>query len=318
MKTLTIIAPVYKEEEVISDFYRVLKAELLKLRGYTSTILFIVDKSPDNTLQILKDIAKHDSSVFVLGLSSRVGKEMSLLAGIDHADTDAIVMMDSDLQHPPEVISKLLAEFEKGNDIVYTIRDRVEKIRWVRKAQSSLFYYIMGLISEVPINPNAGDFRLISRRVARLVRNEIRERHLFLPGIMSWVGFNQAAVHFVANARPAGQTKFTFMPLVRYGLYGVLSFSKKPLRAAAIVGALFALLGFLVVLFTVIQYFTGHVSQPGFSTIVVLLCIFGGAQLIFLGIIGEYVGAIFDEVKGRPHYIIEDAINIEVGSSAKK
>ncbi len=309
MKTLTVIAPVYNEEEVVLDFYRELKAELAKLSGYKTAMLFSVGRGTDRTLELLKDVAKKDKTVRILYLSARFGHQLQLLAGIDHADSDAVIMMDSDLQHPPSVISELLSEFEKGNDVVYTVREETTDQPRLRKLCSDVFYAFLNRLSDVPISGNAADFRLISRRVADIIQKDIRERNLFLRGIFPWIGFNQSAVRFTAHPRRAGKSKYPLSRLVTFGLSGVVSFSRKPLRLAIVVGLLFALFGFLYALFTVIQYFFLDSLPSGYATLVVLLSVFGGLQLIFLGIIGEYVGAIFDEVKKRPHYIVDEKIN---------
>ena len=316
MKTLTIICPVYQEEAVIADFYDALKKQLRALPEWDANILFVIDRSSDRTLSIVREIARHDASLGVIGMSARFGHQMALLAGIDHAKGDVIIMMDSDLQHPPAVIPLLLAEYEKGNDVVYTIREGAAHVPLLRRLMGNLFYRFINMLSEVPINPNAADFRLISRRVADVIRNGVRERNVFLRGIISWVGFNQASVRFIAAERSGGKSKYSFSRLLHFAIFGIISFSKKPLRAASVTGFFFALFGFCVALVAVVQYFTDNALPSGWATLVVLLSVFGGVQLIFLGIIGEYIGAIFDEVKGRPHYIIEDAINLAPEESA--
>lgn len=309
MKILTVIAPVYNEEEVIADFYRELKRALAALSGYRANMLFVVGRGTDKTLPILRELAAKDSALKVLSLSSRFGHQMQLLAGIDHAGGDALIMMDSDLQHPPSVILKLLAEYEKGNDIVYTVRERTADQGLARKWCSDIFYWFLNRISDVPISGNAADFRLISRKAADVIRKEVRERNLFLRGIFPWLGFNQAAVHFQANPRRAGTSKYPLSRLITFGLSGVVSFSRKPLRVGIIVGLLFALFGFLYAFYTVIQFLFLKELPTGYATLVVLLSLFSGFQLFFLGIIGEYIGAIFDEVKKRPHYVIDEKIN---------
>ena len=309
MKTLTVIAPVYNEEEVIADFYRELKQELQKLSGYSSRMLFVVGRGTDRTLPILKDLAEKDRSLQILWLSSRCGHQMQLLAGIDHADSDVVIMMDSDLQHPPSIIPKLLAEFEKGNEVVYTIRETTAEQSFLRRWCSDLFYWFLNRISDVRIRSSAADFRLISRKVAEVVRKEIRERNLFLRGIFPWLGFNQAAVRFAAHPRRAGKSKYSLSRLIAFGLSGVVSFSRKPLRMAIVAGLLVASLGFLYALFVIGQSFVSRSLPAGWATVIVLISVFGGLQLIFLGVIGEYIGAIFDEVKKRPHYIIDQRIN---------
>lgn len=309
MKTLTIIAPVYNEEEVILDFYHELKSELEKLAGYKATILFSVGRGTDRTVELLKDVAKKDKMVRVLYLSARFGHQLQLLAGIDHADADVLIMMDSDLQHPPSVIPELLSEFEKGNDVVYTVREETTDQPRLRKLCSDVFYALLNRISDVHISGNAADFRLISRRVSDIVKESVRERNLFLRGIFPWIGFNQSSVRFTAEPRRAGKSKYSLSRLITFGLSGVVSFSRKPLRLTILAGLLFALFGFLYALFTIVQYFFLESLPSGYATLVVLLSVFGGLQLIFLGIIGEYIGAIFDEVKKRPHYIVDEKIN---------
>lgn len=310
MKTLTVIGPVYREEAVIEAFYTELKAELAKLSNWESKILFVVDKSNDRTLEILRKIAQRDPSVGVIGLSTRFGHQMSLLAGLDHAQGNAIIMMDTDLQHPPAVIPELLAQFEQGKDIVYTIRETSGDVSLLRAVLGSIFYRFVNAISDVPIIENASDFRLISRRVADVIRTGVGERNLFLRGIFAWVGFEQGCVRFAAHERRGGKSKYSLTRLLQFATSGIISFSKKPLRAASIVGVLFALFGFCVAAGTIVQYFIYGSLPSGFATLVVLLSLFGGVQLIFLGIIGEYIGAIFDEVKARPRYIVEESINV--------
>ena len=309
MKKLTVIAPVYNEEEVIADFYRELKATLAGLSRYEATMLFVVGRGTDGTLSILKELAAGDPKLKVLWLSSRFGHQMQLLAGIDHADGDIVVMLDSDLQHPPQVILKLIAKYEQGNDIVYTIREKTKDQSFIRKCASSIFYFFLNRVSDVRISSNAADFRLISRKVADVVRHDIRERNLFLRGIFPWLGFNQAAVRFTANPRRAGKSKYPLSRLISFGLSGAISFSRKPLRVATFVGLCVAALGFLYALFVIVQSFVSRSLPEGWATVIVLLSVFGGLQLLFMGVIGEYVGAIFDEVKKRPHYIIDEKIN---------
>lgn len=313
MKTLTIVSPVYEEAAGIERFYQVLHAQLQLLSDYSCSILFVVDRCKDESFSILARIAENDCTVSVMGLSSRFGNQISILAGIDHAYSDVVITMDSDLQNPPSIIPLLLAEYEKGNDIVNTVRVRTEKIGILRRLAGALFYWLINIISDVPITTNASDFRLISRRVATILREQIRERNLFIRGIISWIGFNQSFVSFVADERIAGRSKFSPSRLIQFAIFGIVSFSKKPLRAASVVGICFAILGAIFGVVTVVQYFLGQTMvMPGYATIVVLLSMFGGLQLFFLGVIGEYIGAIFDEVKGRPHYIIQNSVGLSL------
>lgn len=312
MQKLTIVSPAYQEAETLRVFYEALVSVINTLQGYDVTILFVVDRCADATFSIAADIARIDSRVGVLHLSSRFGHQTALIAGIDHADADVIIMMDSDLQHPPSVIPRLLAAYEAGNDVVYTLRGDSKDVGFLRRIAGRVFYWFVNLISDVPINRNTSDFRLISSRVADILRTHIRERNIFLRGIISWVGFNQTSIVFKADKRFAGKSKYSFNRLINFALFGIISFSKKPLRAATLVGLLFSVFGFGFALLTVFQYFINNQLPPGWATVVVLVSIFGGVQLFFLGIIGEYIGGIFDEVKARPRYIVEEAINVSV------
>jgi dolichol-phosphate mannosyltransferase len=309
MKTLTVVSPVYEEEQVIEGFYDELKSVLSSLVGYEATILFVVDRSTDDTLDILERIALADRSVKVLSLSSRFGHQMSLLAGIDHADSDALIMMDSDLQHPSSLIPTLLARFEEGYDIVFTVREGGEGAGFLKRLTSRLFYRLINKVSEVPILEGAADFRLVSRKVAYVFQTGIRERNQFLRGLFAWIGFRSVGVSFQSRNRGGGQSKFSWGRLFRFAAHGVVSFSKQPLQAAIYLGVSFALLGFLLALLTFVEYFTHRSWPPGWATIAILIPTFSGIQLIFLGVLGQYIGAIFDEVKGRPHYIVERKIN---------
>jgi dolichol-phosphate mannosyltransferase len=310
-KSLTVIAPAYNEEEVIGLFYERLRAVLATLDGrYRGKILFVVDRSSDRTLPILREIALGDQHVQVMALSSRFGHQMSLLAGIDHADdADAIIMMDSDLQHPPETIPRLLDAYEAGNDVVYTVRVESQHAGAVRKMLGSSFYRVLSYLSRVPIHENAADFRLISRRVARILRGTIRERNMFLRGLFSWIGFNQAKVDYAAAPRAGGRSKYSMSRMLALATAAILSFSTKPLEMSIFLGLGFAAASLLLVLFTVVEYFRDNAIPSGWTTIVTLLLLFSGVQLIVMGILGAYIGGIYEEVKGRPHYIVEEFIN---------
>jgi glycosyltransferase involved in cell wall biosynthesis len=310
MKKLSVITPVYNEEEVIAEFHRQLAAELDRLsERYESEVIYIVDSCPDRSLEILRGIAQGDPRVKVLALSARFGHQMALVAGIDHAHGDAVIMLDSDLQHPPALIPVMLAEFEKGYDVVFTIRKNPRGSGLFKSLTSGMFYAVINRLSQIPILESAADFRLISARIARVFQREIRERNQFLRGLVSWVGFKRIGIPFETRERGGGRTKYSIARLLRFGIHGIVSFSKKPLEAAILVGLGLASLGLFLALFSVIDYFHRSNLPSGFTTLVILISGFSGVHLIFLGIIGEYVGAIFDEVKARPHYIIEEKLN---------
>lgn len=309
-KTLTVISPVYNEEAVIRDFHRELRAVLDGLGDrYDSGILFVADGCTDSTVRILKEISVLDPSVKVLSLSRNFGHQMALLAGMDYSSTDAVIMMDSDLQHPPAIIPQMLDCFEQGYDIVYTIRRDSGETGFFKRLTSKLFYRLINYMSQIPINEGSADFRLISRRVADIFQGRIRERHLFLRGLLSWVGFRSIGISFQAGPRRGGKSKYSLAKMIRLAIQGIISFSKAPLEAAVLLGFIFALVGLVLTVFTFVMYFIDKTFPSGWATLAISISMFSGVQLIFLGIIGEYVGAIFDEVKGRPHYIVEEKIN---------
>jgi glycosyltransferase involved in cell wall biosynthesis len=257
-RRLTVVAPVFNEQEVIAAFYARTRAVLETVQDrYATRILFVVDRCTDDPMTVLRRIADRDRDVQVLVLSSRFGHQMSLLAGIEHAgDADAIVMMDSDLQHPPELIPELLAQFERGIDVVFTVRRDSAEIGRIRRLLGNLYYRVLGYISNIPVQRNTADFRLISGRVARALREQIRERAVFLRGILSWVGFNQVAVEYSPARRAAGRSKYSLSRMIGLATAGILSFSTKPLRMGIFVGIGLALLGFAYGAITVVSYFT--------------------------------------------------------------
>ena len=306
---LTVVTPVFNEEQVIGHFHARTRGVLDSLEDVEATILFVVDRCTDNTLNVLRELVAGDPNSKVIALSSRFGHQMSLLAGIENSlDADAIIMMDSDLQHPPELIPELLANYRRGFEVVYTLRKDTENVGFLRKTVGNLFYRIIGKLSRSPINANAADFRLISSRVAKVLSSDFQERNMFLRGLFSWMGFQQTNVEYVAEKRFAGQSKYSISRMVQLAMAGILSFSTKPLQTGIFVGVSFAALAFVLIIAAVIKYFMVQSIPNGWTTLVVLLLLFSGIQLIVLGIMGAYIGGIYEEVKGRPRYIIEEEI----------
>jgi dolichol-phosphate mannosyltransferase len=306
---LTIVTPVFNEEEVITHFYERTRAVLDLLDDVDSHILFVVDRSTDNTLEVLRKLVNNDIRSRVLAMSSRFGHQMALLAGIEHSKcSDIIIMMDSDLQHPPELIPDLIKEYRNGAAVVYTIRQRTEDVGFARRSVGNLFYRILRSLSRVPINPNAADFRLIDKRVANVLTSNFTERNLFLRGIFTWMGFNQASIEYTAEKRLAGKSKYSLTKMFQLATAGILSFSTRPLHAGMFIGASFALFAFVLIVIALLNYCVAHSIPSGWTTIVILLLLFSGVQLVVTGIIGIYIGGIYEEVKGRPRYIIEEEI----------
>lgn len=312
MLKLTVVAPVFNEAQVIGHFHERTRAVLDGLSDVRARIVYVLDRSSDNTLEILREIVAKDPNAVVLALSARFGHQMSLLAGIEYAlDDDAIVMMDSDLQHPPELIPELLKQFQAGGEVVYTVRTDTEDASVIRKALGNAFYSMLRKLSNVEINANAADFRLISKRVAKVLVQGFGERNLFLRGLFSWMGFKQIAVPFVAASRFAGQSKYSLTRMMNLAMAGILSFSTRPLQAGIFVGVCFAGLAFLLMLAAIAAFFIDRQIPSGWTTLVTLLLLFSGIQLIMMGVMGAYIGGIYEEVKARPRYLIEEVIKNE-------
>ncbi len=307
---LTVVTPVFNEEQVIEHFHMRTRGVLDSMADVQATILYVVDRCTDNTLTVLRGLVAKDPNAKVIALSSRFGHQMSLLAGIENSlDADAIIMMDSDLQHPPELIPELLANFRRGCDVVFTVRRDTEDVGYFRKKAGNIFYHILGKLSQVPINANAADFRLISSRVAKILSSDFQERNMFLRGLFSWIGFQQIGIGYVAEKRFAGESKYSLSRTVQLAMAGILSFSTKPLQAGIFIGAGFAGVAFVFLILAVVNYFIDRTIPSGWTTVVALLLLFGGVQLIVLGIMGAYIGGIYEEVKRRPRYIIEEEIS---------
>ncbi len=301
--SLTVVVPVYNEEEVVREFQGRLSAVLVAT-GMKCTILYVNDGSKDRTLETLLDLRRADPRVEIIDLSRNFGKEIALTAGLDHADTDAVVVIDADLQDPPELIPELIKEWREGYDVVYAQRSAREGEGIIKKATAYTFYRLMQRVSRVRIPEDAGDFRLMSRRVVEALR-ELRERNRFMKGLFAWVGFKQKAVRFHRQARFAGQTKWNYWKLWNFALEGFTSFTTAPLKIATYVGLTIAI-GALIFAMVVV-YKTLVFGDPvrGYPSLMVVVLFLGGAQLMTIGILGEYVGRMFDETKARPLYLVQ-------------
>jgi len=311
-QTLTVICPAYNEEEVISFFYESISKTLKDCSElYDYKMLFVLDGCTDNTFEILKNIAKKDSYVQIISLSKNFGHQMCLVAGMDHTESDIIIMMDSDLQHPPELIPKLLRNYEEGYDIVYTVRKEIKAESFFKRLTSRWFYSFLRILSSLNLSPGEADFRLVSRKVADVFKYQVRERNQFLRGLFSWVGFNRVGVEYTPNPRAAGISKIKGSRRIRFASDGIVSFSKKPLQYAGFFGIIIFLLSIILIIFYLFSFINNNSSPSGFTSIALLISFFGGIQLLFLGILGEYIGAVFDEAKARPLYLVDKSFNVE-------
>ena len=306
MQKIDIVCPVYREEKVVQLFHERLASAIAPLaKRFEVRIVYIVDPSPDRTEELLSSISATDPAVEVLVMSRRFGHQAALIAGIELSDADALVMLDSDLQHPPELIPELVSHWENGADVVQAVRQDASEIPPLKRCTSRYFYKVLGLASGVQLPIGASDYRLLTRRVCDIIGTQLTEQNPFLRGLVSWVGFNTVLVPYRPLARGAGQSNYSVLALVNFAVNGIFSFSKLPLRACTVLGFSMAALGFLCGFVEVVIYLSGTAEVPGWASIFTAVTFMGGMQLFFLGVIGEYMSQIFDEVKSRPRYIID-------------
>ncbi|GGI64519.1 glycosyl hydrolase [Enterococcus alcedinis] len=302
MKKITILTPMYNEQENIPHFYDQVNDVIKSLDSkYTFEFLFINDGSTDYSLEEVIKLQLLDTRVKYVDLSRNYGKEIAMLAGMDYAKGDAVIIMDSDLQHPPEVIPKMIHEWENGFHDVYGKRVTRHGEGFIKKKISNIYYRILGMLSEEPVLPNVGDFRLLDRVcVDSIVR--IRESQRYTKGLYMWIGFDKKEIEFEANERFAGETKWRLKNLVTLAVDGIISNSNIPLRFSFYTGFILSFIGFSYMLYTFISALFWGNDVQGYPTIVILILLSSGFQFLFLSIIGEYVGKIFKEVKNRPVY----------------
>ncbi len=304
VRVLSIVAPFYNESEVVGVFYPALRQALDSLNGLEVEMVFVDDGSIDDTLDQLNRISAKDPAVRVCSLSRNFGHQIALTAGLDAASGDAVIMMDSDLQHPPALIPELVRQWESGHDIVSTIRQSTVGAGWFKDVTSKGFYTVLNALSATRVPPGAADYCLLSRRVVDALKR-MPERHRFLRGLVSWVGFPRVLVPYEAPKRAAGHTKYSTVKMVNLALDAVFSFSTEPLRLALRAGLGITVLGFAYLVWTLAKGYLLHALVPGYSSLIGVTMILGGCQLIFIGLIGQYLARVFEEVKGRPVYLLK-------------
>jgi glycosyltransferase involved in cell wall biosynthesis len=303
LNLLSIVVPAYNEGKVIEGFNRRLAVVRREL-SLPSEVIFVNDGSSDNTLRLLHRLRAGDPTIGIVDLSRNFGKEVALTAGLDHARGDVVVVIDADLQHPPELIPKFIARWrEEDADVVYGQRLSRAGESAARKLTARVFYRGINALSDRPIPADAGDFRLLSRRAVDALCG-IRERHRFMKGLFAWIGYRQVPLSYEADPRFAGVSKWNYWKLWNFSIEGITSFSIGPLKVATYIGLLVAVLAIIYGIYTVIRTIIFGNPVPGFPTLLVTILFLGGLQLIFLGIVGEYLGRTFNEVKQRPLYLV--------------
>ena len=311
MKKLSVIVPMYYEEEVAEECYKRLKKVLEGLsEKYEYEIVFINDGSKDKTLNILENIAKENKCVKIISFSRNFGHQCAVTAGLKYITGDAIVIIDADLQDPPELIPEMLKLWEDGNDVIYGKRkSRAGESRF-KLLTASMFYKTLNALSDVEIPKDTGDFRLVDRKVVEVI-NSLPEHNKFLRGLFSWVGFKQTPFEYERKERVAGKTKYPLGKMLKLAQDGIFSFSTKPLRIVGTMGIVSILISILILVYSILSYFFNwNDLTAGWTSMMVTMTFLGGMILISLWMIGEYVGRIYDETKRRPEFIIEKTINI--------
>jgi glycosyltransferase involved in cell wall biosynthesis len=299
---LTVVVPVYNEQDVLPEFHRRLGAVLDTL-GVDSEIVYVNDGSADASMAHMTALHEHDPRVVVVDLSRNFGKEAAMSAGLDYADGDAVVVIDADLQDPPELIPRMIDEWRAGHDVVLMRRRTRARESWLKKATARSFYRAMGRLGTIEIPEDVGDFRLLSRRAVAALRR-LPERSRFMKGLFAWIGFPTRELTYNRDGRFAGETKWNYWRLWNFALEGITSFSAVPLKVASYIGLATSLAAFVYAAYVVVKTLIFGDPVPGYPTLVTLVLFLGGLQLLALGVIGEYLARMFVEVKQRPLYLV--------------
>ena len=310
MKKISIVIPMYNEHEIANMCYKRINEVIKQLNNYEYEIIFINDGSKDNTQLILEEIAKEDKNVKILSFSRNFGHQAAVTAGIKYVTGDAIVIMDADLQDPPELIPDMLKLWEDGNEVIYGKRKARKGESLFKLMTAKMFYNTLNALSDVDIPKDTGDFRLVDRKVVDTINN-LPEHNKFLRGLFSWVGFKQEAFEYERQERFAGKTKYPLKKMIKLASDGIISFSTKPLKIVGGLGIITILISLIILIYSLISYFTGHSAQAGWTSLIETVTLLSGVQLLSLWIISEYIGRIYDDTKKRPQYIIDKKINIE-------
>lgn len=296
---ISVVIPSFNEEGNIS----ILTKKIKLATPEDTEIIFVDDGSKDKTLENIKKLATKDKKIRYISFSRNFGHQSALRAGLASAKGDAVVSMDADMQHPPELLPELIKTWRKGYDIVYTVREDATSVSAPRKLASKWFYQIMNSLSGLNVEEGAADFRLLDRKVVDII-NKLPETQLFMRGFVSWCGFKQYAISYKSAERFSGKSKYSLKKLVAFAINGITQFSIKPLRLTIIIGCLMALAAVIYAAYTVFDYFLGANSVSGWTSLIIVVLLTSGIQLVLLGVVGEYVGKAFMQAKGRPDYIV--------------
>jgi glycosyltransferase involved in cell wall biosynthesis len=311
-KLITILVPAYNEQEVLHMLYERLKKIIDSNTKYDFEILLINDGSKDKTLSIMEDLRKKDNRICYLNLSRNFGKETAMIAGLDFSKGNAVIIIDADLQDPPELIPEMIKYWEQGYDDVYAKRKSRSGETWFKKFTSKMYYKTLQNVTKIEIQKDTGDFRLLDRRCVDALKS-IRESQRYTKGLFSWIGFNKKEILYDRDPRAAGSTKWNYKKLIDLSIDGITSFTTAPLRWSAILGLIISGIGFIYMIYIIIKTILLGVDVPGYASTMVVILFLGGIQLIVLGVIGEYLGRAFYETKGRPLYFVDKYNETKIG-----
>ncbi|TDK55421.1 glycosyltransferase [Bacillus salipaludis] len=300
----SIVVPVYNEEAVIHETYRRL-TEVMRSTGESYELLFVNDGSRDRTADIIKEFSEKDPAVILVDFSRNFGHQIAITAGMDHSKGRAVVVIDADLQDPPELILEMIGKWKQGYDVVYAKRTKRKGETFLKKYTAKLFYRFLHSMTDIDIPLDTGDFRLLDRKVCDQMNN-LQEKNRFVRGLVSWVGFKQIAVEYERDERLAGESKYPLKKMLKLSMDGITSFSYKPLKLASFAGAGLSVIGFFYLFIVLYLKLFTHTTITGWSSLIVIQLLFNGFILFILGITGEYIGRIYDESKHRPLYIVQE------------
>jgi len=307
---ISVVLPVFNEVRILPTLYTRLSGVLQTL-GEPYEVLFVNDGSRDESLSYLKNLSAADAAIKIISLSRNFGHQTAITCGLDHAGGDAVVLMDADLQDPPELIPQLIEKWRDGYDVVYAVREKRQGEGLFKRSTAALFYRVLRQLTQVDIPVDTGDFRLLSRRAVNAFQ-ATRERSRFIRGLVSWIGYRQIGVPYVREERSVGETKYPFRKMVKFAIDGITAFSLAPLQVAMYLGLGVSFLSFLYIAYAIcLKLFTDQ-TVPGWTSLMVAVLFLGGVQLIALGIMGEYIGRVYEEVKQRPLYLIDERIGFVV------
>jgi dolichol-phosphate mannosyltransferase len=311
MKKISIIIPAYNEEEVAQECYNRLEEVLNKLNNYENEIIFINDGSKDKTLEILTKLANQNENVKIVSFSRNFGHQAAVTAGLKYVTGDVILIIDADLQDPPELLPEMLKLWEEGNEVIYGERKTREGESRFKLFTAKMFYKTLNALSDVEIPKNTGDFRLVDRKVVDTI-NSLPEHNKFLRGLFSWVGYRQYAFKYERKERFAGKTKYPLKKMLKLAADGIIGFSTKPLKILGGLGFISIIISFIILIYSLLSFaFEWNNLEAGWTSIMVSITFFAGVQLLSIWVLSEYIGRIYDETKNRPQYIVDKTINIK-------